>query len=306
MAPTADIRPGDKLVHVGHRRHVSAGPRRGAGGDRRPRNRPDVRAHHRAPLSGADRSPYLLVLGQGAAAAPRPEEPADRTARRRAAAARAGAADESARPSPPPSRRRAGGNPAAGEPVVHPAHVPAGLLANIAPASGVALALQPDFLALVILYWCIQEPRYVGVGVAWMLGLVMDVADADGVRPARARLRGARVLRRIFPPPRAALSRCGSRRRRWRCCSWSARCSCCSCVSSAARRCRAGRMRAADRRRAAVAAAVGAAAMAAAAVPLACGTIMKRPPRSPHLRSLRVPEGGGVSPLGRPGGTDLT
>ena len=53
-----------------------------------------------------------------------------------------------------------------------------GFLANIAPASGVVLALKPDFLALVILYWCIQEPRYVGVGVAWMLGLVMDVGDA--------------------------------------------------------------------------------------------------------------------------------
>lgn len=33
-------------------------------------------------------------------------------------------------------------------------------------------------MALVILYWCILEPRYVGVGVAWVLGLVMDVADA--------------------------------------------------------------------------------------------------------------------------------
>ncbi len=52
------------------------------------------------------------------------------------------------------------------------------LLLNIAPAAGVVLALKPDFLALVILYWCIQEPRYVGVGVAWTLGLVMDVADA--------------------------------------------------------------------------------------------------------------------------------
>ena len=39
-------------------------------------------------------------------------------------------------------------------------------------------AASPDFLALVILYWCIQEPRYVGVGVAWTLGLAMDVADA--------------------------------------------------------------------------------------------------------------------------------
>lgn len=52
------------------------------------------------------------------------------------------------------------------------------LLANLVPLSGVALALRPDFLMLVILYWCIQEPRYVGVGVAWMLGVVMDVADA--------------------------------------------------------------------------------------------------------------------------------
>jgi rod shape-determining protein MreD len=52
------------------------------------------------------------------------------------------------------------------------------LMANLAPASGAAIALKPDFLALVILYWCIQEPRYVGVGVAWMLGLVMDVGDA--------------------------------------------------------------------------------------------------------------------------------
>jgi rod shape-determining protein MreD len=38
--------------------------------------------------------------------------------------------------------------------------------------------LRPDFLALVILYWCIQAPRHVGVGVAWLMGLLMDVGDA--------------------------------------------------------------------------------------------------------------------------------
>jgi rod shape-determining protein MreD len=53
-----------------------------------------------------------------------------------------------------------------------------GLLANLAPGSGLWITLRPDFLMLVILYWCIQEPRYVGVGVAWVLGLLMDVADA--------------------------------------------------------------------------------------------------------------------------------
>jgi rod shape-determining protein MreD len=50
--------------------------------------------------------------------------------------------------------------------------------ANLLPLSGVALALRPDFVALVLLYWCIQEPRHVGVGIAWAVGLLMDVGDA--------------------------------------------------------------------------------------------------------------------------------
>ncbi len=52
------------------------------------------------------------------------------------------------------------------------------LLVNLVPLDGTALALRPDFLALVLLYWCIQEPRFVGVGVAWAMGLAMDVGDA--------------------------------------------------------------------------------------------------------------------------------
>ncbi len=52
------------------------------------------------------------------------------------------------------------------------------LLANLYPVTGVTATLMPDFVALVLLYWCIQEPRYVGVGAAWFTGLVMDVADA--------------------------------------------------------------------------------------------------------------------------------
>jgi rod shape-determining protein MreD len=54
----------------------------------------------------------------------------------------------------------------------------AGLMGNVIPASGVALVVKPDFLALMLLYWCIQEPRRIGVGIAWCLGLLMDVADA--------------------------------------------------------------------------------------------------------------------------------
>jgi rod shape-determining protein MreD len=54
----------------------------------------------------------------------------------------------------------------------------AALALNLMPLTGVALALRPDFVALVLLYWCIQEPRFVGVGVAWTIGLLMDVGDA--------------------------------------------------------------------------------------------------------------------------------
>ncbi len=50
--------------------------------------------------------------------------------------------------------------------------------ANLMPLSGTAMVLRPDFLALALLYWCIQEPRLVGVGIAWFVGLVMDVGDA--------------------------------------------------------------------------------------------------------------------------------
>ncbi len=51
------------------------------------------------------------------------------------------------------------------------------LVANILPLSGMTLVLRPDFLALVLLFWCIREPRLIGVGIAWFLGLMMDVAD---------------------------------------------------------------------------------------------------------------------------------
>ena len=52
------------------------------------------------------------------------------------------------------------------------------LLANIVPLAPAATSLRPDVLALVLLYWCIREPRYVGVGTAWFVGLIMDVAYA--------------------------------------------------------------------------------------------------------------------------------
>ncbi len=36
----------------------------------------------------------------------------------------------------------------------------------------------PDFVALVLVFWNIHQPRKVGVGIAFMMGLLMDVHDA--------------------------------------------------------------------------------------------------------------------------------
>ena len=53
------------------------------------------------------------------------------------------------------------------------------LTVNFLPWSGPLLAAKPDFVALVVLYWCIQQPRKLGFAAAWLLGLVMDIADGS-------------------------------------------------------------------------------------------------------------------------------
>lgn len=40
-----------------------------------------------------------------------------------------------------------------------------------------AEALRPDWLALVLIYWCIALPDRIGVGYGWLAGLVQDVAS---------------------------------------------------------------------------------------------------------------------------------
>jgi rod shape-determining protein MreD len=65
-------------------------------------------------------------------------------------------------------------------------------LPSLAPADSneVLRPVRPWFVALTLIAalfgnllplsgtWCIQAPRYVGVGVAWTMGLLMDVGDA--------------------------------------------------------------------------------------------------------------------------------
>jgi rod shape-determining protein MreD len=39
------------------------------------------------------------------------------------------------------------------------------------------LRLMPDFVALVLVFWCIRQPRLVGLGAAWALGLLTDAGN---------------------------------------------------------------------------------------------------------------------------------
>jgi rod shape-determining protein MreD len=39
------------------------------------------------------------------------------------------------------------------------------------------LRLVPDFVALVLAFWCIRQPRLVGLGIAWALGLISDAGN---------------------------------------------------------------------------------------------------------------------------------
>ena len=55
----------------------------------------------------------------------------------------------------------------------------AALLFDWLPWSGLGLALRPDLVALVLLYWCMHKPLSVGIGVSWMVGMLADVADAS-------------------------------------------------------------------------------------------------------------------------------
>jgi rod shape-determining protein MreD len=49
------------------------------------------------------------------------------------------------------------------------------LLLNFLPWTD--LRLVPDFVALVLTFWCVRQPRTVGLGVAWTLGLLTDAGN---------------------------------------------------------------------------------------------------------------------------------
>jgi rod shape-determining protein MreD len=49
---------------------------------------------------------------------------------------------------------------------------------QVLPWAGTWLLLRPDFVLLVLVFWALHEPRSIGQGVAFALGLLMDVSDS--------------------------------------------------------------------------------------------------------------------------------
>jgi rod shape-determining protein MreD len=39
------------------------------------------------------------------------------------------------------------------------------------------MRLVPDFVALALAFWCVRQPRIVGIGIGWMLGLLTDAGN---------------------------------------------------------------------------------------------------------------------------------
>ena len=49
------------------------------------------------------------------------------------------------------------------------------LILTALPTPGWAVAWRPAWVALVLIYWCMAIPERVGVGIGWLLGLVLDI-----------------------------------------------------------------------------------------------------------------------------------
>lgn len=52
-------------------------------------------------------------------------------------------------------------------------------LLYLLPADGALVFLRVDLPLLVILYWCIHQPNYVGFAIGFTFGLLVDVTDGN-------------------------------------------------------------------------------------------------------------------------------
>lgn len=51
----------------------------------------------------------------------------------------------------------------------------AAFILSILPLPQLLQTIRPEFVTIVLIYWCIALPSRIGVGIGWSVGLVMDV-----------------------------------------------------------------------------------------------------------------------------------
>ena len=52
-------------------------------------------------------------------------------------------------------------------------------LCNLIPWDNRLITFQPDFIAMLLIYWSIHQPGRVSTGIAFACGILMDIADAN-------------------------------------------------------------------------------------------------------------------------------
>lgn len=52
----------------------------------------------------------------------------------------------------------------------------AALMLTLLPLPGWAMPARPEWVMLVLIYWCLAMPQRVGIGAAWIMGLLLDAA----------------------------------------------------------------------------------------------------------------------------------
>jgi rod shape-determining protein MreD len=79
-----------------------------------------------------------------------------------------------------------------------------------------AISWRPAWVAMVLMYWCMALPDRVGIGIAWMLGLLLDVQQGTvlGQNALALALLAWVTLKsyqrvRVFPLAQQALIVCG-------------------------------------------------------------------------------------------------
>ena len=48
---------------------------------------------------------------------------------------------------------------------------------SMVPLPQILQAIRPEFVLIVLIYWCIALPSRVGVGIGWIAGLIFDVSS---------------------------------------------------------------------------------------------------------------------------------